>query len=145
MEKGYRYYGVDLTMAETPLEAGHDRLVAWDKGDFVGRAALVRHRESGPSPLRLRTIVLGDEGAAEADDGWLPIYGGEAVLVEGQVVGRLRSVAFGYTMRRMVGYAYLTRGTPEGSEVVVEVLGREVRASVAADALVDPGGERMRA
>jgi hypothetical protein len=45
----------------------------------------------------------------------------------------------------MVGYAYLTRGTPEGSEVVVEVLGREVRASVAADALVDPGGERMRA
>jgi len=145
MEKGYRYYGVDLTMQENPLEAGMERFIAWDKPDFLGRAELLARREAGPPATRLRTITIGEADARESDDGWLPVYGGEAVRVGGEVVGRLRSVAFGYTMRGMVGYAYLPREAAVGSEVEVEVLGRLLRARVHPDALVDPGGERMRA
>jgi 4-methylaminobutanoate oxidase (formaldehyde-forming) len=145
MEKGYRYYGTDLTAQETPLEARLDRFVAWDKPEFIGLEALRARREAGPPSTALRTLVLGTEAAAGDDDPWLPAYGGEAVRVGNEVVGRLRSVAFGYTMRRMVGYAYLPTDLGEGSELNVEVLGRDVPARVAPDVLVDPAGDRMRA
>lgn len=145
MEKGYRYYGVDLTMQESPLEAGLQRFVAWDKPGFEGRAALLSRRDAAPPATRLRTVVLDPDSSIGSADGWVPVYGGEAVRRGGVVVGRLRSVAYGYTMRRMLGYTYLPRDTADGSTLEVEVLGRDVRATVSADVLVDPGGERMRA
>ena len=42
MEKGYRYYGTDMTMLETPDEAGLGRFVRLGKGAFIGRDALAR-------------------------------------------------------------------------------------------------------
>ena len=56
MEKGYRYFGTDLTMLDTPFEAGLGAFVRLDKGPFIGREALVAAhadrigpRASGPS------------------------------------------------------------------------------------------------
>ena len=144
IEKGYRYYGTDLTMRETPLEAGLARFVAWDKPEFEGRGALVAHREAGPPAVRLRSVVIGEPASVGPDAAWLPVYGGEAVRVAGEVVGRLRSVAYGHTLRRVIGYVYLPAHLAEGSEIEIEVLGRTVRGTVVPDALVDPGGERMR-
>jgi 4-methylaminobutanoate oxidase (formaldehyde-forming) len=42
MEKAYRHWGHDITDEDDPLEAGLGFAVAWDKGDFVGREALLR-------------------------------------------------------------------------------------------------------
>ena len=145
VEKGYRYYGTDLTMRETPLEAGMTRFVAWEKPDFVGRASLVERREAGPPAMRLRSVTITDPASGASDADWLPVYGGEAVRVGGEVVGRLRSVAYGHSLRRMVGYVYLPTDLALGDEVEIEVFGRTVRGTVSPDALVDPGGERMRA
>jgi len=144
IEKGYRYYGTDLTMQETPLEAGLGRFVSWGKPEFEGRAALISRRETGAPATRLRTVVMGEAELTGSEDGWLPVYGGEAVRVGGEVAGRLRSAAFGYTMRKMVGYVYLPLHLAEGSEVEIEVLGQDVRGTVVPDAMVDPGGKRMR-
>ena len=44
LEKGYRYFGTDLTSSDTPYESGLGFCVALDKGDFNGRAALERAR-----------------------------------------------------------------------------------------------------
>ena len=93
MEKGYRYFGTDLTMLDTPDEAGLGAFVRLEAGPFIGRDALVAARASHPDgpERRLRTVLVGD-----AD--YLPIYGGEAVRHEGAVIGRLRSVAYGPTV-----------------------------------------------
>ena len=144
IEKGYRYYGTDLTMRETPLEAGLGRFVAWGKPDFEGRAALSERREAGLPAVRLRSVLIGEAASLPSEEAWLPVYGGEAVRISDQVVGRLRSVAYGHTLRRMVGYVYLPMPLAEGSGVEIEVLGQAVRGTVVPDALVDPGGERMR-
>jgi glycine cleavage system aminomethyltransferase T len=140
MEKGYRYFGVDMTMLETPDEAGLGAFVSADKAGFTGREALLRRRaraaEAGA--IRLRTIVIGDT------DAYLPVYGGEAVRSDGDVVGRLRSVAYGATVTRTVGYVYLPSGSEEGARLVVDVFDERMPAVVAADVLVDPRGERMR-
>ena len=139
LEKGYRYFGAELTPRETPFEAGLDRFVRLDKGDFVGRAALLATREAEPNgpARRLRTVLIGGSD-------WEPIYGGEAVRIDGEVVGRLRSAAFGYTVGRTVGTTYLPAGVLEGAEIEVDVFADRVSGEVAADVLVDPSGARMR-
>ena len=135
MEKGYRYYGTDLTALETPHEAGLSAFVRPAKEPFIGRDALA---DRTTPDRRLRTVAVGD-------DGWQAVYGGEAVLAGDRVVGRLRSVAYGFTVGRMIGYVYLPADTPEGAQLAVDALDRRIPAQVVADVLVDPAGERMRA
>ena len=139
MEKGYRYFGTDLTMLDTPDEAGLDAFVRLAAGPFIGREALVAARAARPEgpARRLRTVLLGD---AE----YLPIYGGEAVRHDGAVIGRLRSVAYGPTVERTIGYTYLPAAIREGQDLEVDVFDRRVSAVVAPDVLVDPAGLRMR-
>lgn len=137
MEKGYRYFGVDLTPGDNPDEAGLDRCVRLDaKGDFTGREALEAARRNGLA-RRIRTLVVGEED-------YLTLYGGEAVHANGSVIGRLRSCAYGYTVRRNVAYAYLPVSVGPGSQVEVEVFGRLVPAEVVGDVLYDPDHERVR-
>jgi 4-methylaminobutanoate oxidase (formaldehyde-forming) len=83
MEKGYRSYGTDLTMLETPDEAGLGAFVRPAKGPFIGREAVIEQREAAPAGprRRIRTMVIGDDAT------YLPIYGGEAVRDGGEVVG----------------------------------------------------------
>jgi 4-methylaminobutanoate oxidase (formaldehyde-forming) len=132
MEKGYRYYGTDLTLLDNPFEAGLGFCVQIDKGEFNGRQALLAARESGIK-RRLRTLVVGD-------DRYLPIYGGEAVHGEHGVVGRLRSCAYGFTAKRNLAYSYLPAELKPGGHVEVEVFGNLVTAVVTADAVIAKQG-----
>ena len=138
IEKGYRYLGTDLTAADTPYEAGLGFCVALDKGDFIGRAALAEVEARNPSQ-RLRTLLVG------ADDEYLPIYGGEAVRRNGEVVGGVRSCAYGFTVRRNVALASVPAGLDVGDRVTIDVFADAVGAEVRPDALIDPQGERVRA
>jgi glycine cleavage system aminomethyltransferase T len=105
----------------------------------VGRDALVAKRaaEANGPTRRLRTVVIGGSD-------WAPIYGGEAVRIDGEVVGRLRSAAFGYTVGRTVGTTYLPASVAEGTRIEVDVFADRVAGEVAADVLVDPAGDRMK-
>ena len=128
IEKGYRYFGADLTSSDTPFEAGLGFCVAPGKRPELDRAPA----------QRLRTLVVGGED-------YLTVYGGEAVQAsDGAVIGRVRSAAYGFTVRRNVALAKLPAELEEGAEVQVDVLGELVPARVAPDALYDPGSERPR-
>ena len=128
MEKGYRYYGTDLTLLDNPLEAGLGFCVRFDKGDFNGRDALLAARTAGIT-RRLRTLLVGDQG-------YLTVYGGEAVYADGSIVGRLRSCAYGFSVRRNIAYSYLPVALGPGTPVEVEVFGRRVPAEVHRDAVL---------
>jgi dimethylglycine oxidase len=135
LERGYRYFGIDLTAGDTPDDAGLSFCVDVSK-DFVGRQALLDARASRQA-RRLRTLLVGDEE-------YVTIYGGEAVFFGGEVVGRLRSCAYGYAVRRTVALAYLPWTVGVGDRVEVEVFGERVPADVADDVLIDPEGKRVR-
>lgn len=128
MEKGYRYYGTDLTLLDNPLEAGLGFCVHFEKPAFNGREQLVAARDVGIK-RRLRTLVVGGED-------YVPIYGGEAVHRDGEVIGRLRSCGYGFTARRNLAYSYLPIDLKPGGSVEVEVFGRMVPAAVTTDAVV---------
>jgi 4-methylaminobutanoate oxidase (formaldehyde-forming) len=139
LEKGYRYWSTDLTPAENPYEAGLGFCVRPQKGDFIGREALLRIKTEGIR-RKLCTITL---TAAMPHD--FDLYGGEAVYAEGRVVGRLRSAGWGYTVARHIGLVYLppalsTRGTP----LEVDAFATRFAAEVAPDVLYDPAGLRLR-
>jgi glycine cleavage system aminomethyltransferase T len=127
IEKGYRYFGTDLTASDTPFEAGLGFCVA--KG---------KHPELDREPaMRLRTLLVGGEE-------YLTLYGGEAVHANDGVIGRVRSAAYGFTVARNVALAKLPATLDEGQTVSVDVLGELVPAVVAPDVLYDAGNARIR-
>jgi 4-methylaminobutanoate oxidase (formaldehyde-forming) len=137
IEKAYRYFGTDITPSDTPYDASLGFCVELEKGEFIGRDALVLARDDRTRP-RIRTVVVGDEE-------YVTIYGGEAVHAEGRVVARLRSCAYGHTLRRNVAFAYLPPEMDPGAQVLVEVFGHLVPALVTDDVLYDPERRRVAA
>ena len=136
LEKCFYYWGDDICPSDTPLEAGLDFCVRFDKGDFTGRAALLRQRAAGPE-RRLVPLALDGEACV--------LWGGEAVVHAGRVVGRVRSGGYGHTVRHNIALAYLpTALASPGTAVAVESFGQRVPAEVRRAPLWDPRGERVR-
>ena len=136
LEKGYRAWGADINTEVTPLEAGLERFVAFDKGDFIGRDALIRQRRDG---VRKRLATL--EVAARDADCW----GNEAVWVGDRVVGITTSGGYGYWLDRSLAVAYVDAElvTP-GTRLAVDVLGDRRPAVVLAEPPFDPENSRPR-
>jgi 4-methylaminobutanoate oxidase (formaldehyde-forming) len=134
LEKGYRVWGADITPEDTPFEAGLDFAVKLDKGEFVGRDGLLAAGE--PSRL-LRCLRLGDPRAIA--------LGSEPVRVGDDLVGRVTSGGYGYTVGSSIAYGYLPAEHGVGTEVAVEIFGEWVEGVVAEEPLFDPEGERIRA
>jgi 4-methylaminobutanoate oxidase (formaldehyde-forming) len=117
LEKGYRVWAADITPDITPAEAGLAK---------------------GEADRRLRCLVLEDPDAV--------VLGNEPVRAGGEVVGRVTSGGYGYTVERSIAYAYLPSEAVEpGRAVEVEIFGEWVAGEVAAEPLFDPAGERIRA
>jgi len=138
LEKGYKYFTADITPLENPYEGGVGFCVNLEKGDFIGRDALMKIRDS-ELERRLATITIGDSE-------YLTIYGGEAVMDGDTTLGRLRSAGYGYTVQKNIGYVYLPMDkSAVGTKLEVEVFGQRVPAEVAPDVLVDPKSEKLKA
>jgi 4-methylaminobutanoate oxidase (formaldehyde-forming) len=135
LEKGYRVWGSDVTPENTPFEAGLGFAVKLDKGEFIGREALLARTEP---ERRLACLVLEDPRAVA--------LGSEPVRVQGEIVGRVTSGGYGYTVERSIAYAYLpTAAAAVGTGVEVEIFGEWIAGSVVGEPLFDPKGERIRA
>jgi glycine cleavage system aminomethyltransferase T/glycine/D-amino acid oxidase-like deaminating enzyme len=143
IEKAYRHFGHDIGDEDSPLEAGLNFAVAWDKpGGFVGREALLRQRQNG---LRRRLVSL----ALERTDRLL--YHNEPIWRDGQLVGRISSAMFAHTVGAALGLGYLaSAGAPLSDEWIatgryeVEVAMERVPARVSLRPFYDPSGERVR-
>jgi 4-methylaminobutanoate oxidase (formaldehyde-forming) len=131
LEKGYRVWAADITPDETPHEAGLGFCVRDDK-DFIGREALAARAPE----RRLRCLVLDDPRSVA--------LGNEPVRVGGEVVGRVTSGGYGYTVERSIAYAYLPPEHDVGTAVEVDIFGRWIGGEVAREPLYDPDGDRVR-
>jgi glycine cleavage system aminomethyltransferase T len=133
LEKAYRLWGADMSADYTPLEAGLERFVAFDKGDFVGRDALLDREPQ----IRLSTLVVEADGA--------DAHGYEPVHVDGELVTYVMAGGYGHTVSESIALAYLPlEHAADGTVVEVEILGDRRRARVVEQPLYDPAGERLR-
>ncbi|MET7391929.1 FAD-dependent oxidoreductase [Dactylosporangium sp. NPDC005572] len=135
LEKGYRSFGADMTFEHDPYEAGLGFAVKLDKGDFIGRDALLRRKESQTRRLTCLTI----------DDPADTVVGKEPVLVDGRPVGYVTSAAYGYTIGKGIAYAWLPAELAvPGQGVQIRYFDRRVPATVTPEPLFDPKMTRLR-
>jgi aminomethyltransferase len=121
LEVAYRLYGSDMDDATTPLEAGLGWVVKFDKGDFIGRDAMLRQKASG-LPRKLVGFVLTDPGIARH---------GFDVLHDGKKAGTVTSGTRSPTLKTSIGLAYVPPSlAAEGSTFAVDVRGRPASAQV---------------
>jgi 4-methylaminobutanoate oxidase (formaldehyde-forming) len=134
MEKRYLYWSADISPDYTPLEAGLGFAVSFEKGEFIGREALVRQRSVGLE-RRLECFALTEP---------LAVYGGEAMLIEGRAVGMTTSGDFGYTVGRPLVLGYLPRQHFGVATIEIEAFGRRCLAHRIERCAYDPSGTRVR-
>ncbi|HEY5656805.1 MAG TPA: FAD-dependent oxidoreductase [Myxococcota bacterium] len=135
LEKAYRLWGVDMSADYTPLEAGMDRFVAFDKGDFIGREALVAQRERGVERALACLVVE----ATDADP-----HGYEPIRAGGKIVGYVAAGGYGHTLEKTIALAYLPNAYLEpGTELEVQILGEQRAARVVEQPLFDPKNQRL--
>jgi aminomethyltransferase len=121
LEMGYRLYGSDMDDARTPLEAGLGWVVKLDKGEFIGRDALVRQKEQGLA-RKLVGFVLTDAGIARH---------GYPVVQDGRKIGEVTSGTRSPSLKTSIGLAYVPPAlAAEGSTFAVEIRGRPAAAKV---------------
>ena len=121
LEVGYALYGNDLDEEHTPLESGLGWITKLDKGDFIGRDALLRQKEEGV-PRRLVGLRLTGKG--------FPRHG-YAVLSGGAQVGVVTSGTVGPSLGYGVAMAYVPPGLSKvDSTVQIDLRGKPVDAVV---------------
>lgn len=128
-EMGYPLHGNDLSTEITPVMAGAAWAVGWDKETFWGKEALAEQRAAKTSRLSRGLVVTG-RGIPRAHC---------SVLKDGQVVGEVTSGTFSPTRKEGIALAQLERSVAVGDEVVIDVRGREVPATVTKPPFVEVG------
>ncbi len=138
LEKSFGIWSREFTQAYTPAETGMDHWIAFDKGDFVGRAAAVAERDRGGAGRRLVTVEV-DAGDADAS-GYEPLWH------RGRLAGFVTSGGYGHTVGRSLAMALLERDLARpGQELTTHIVGIERAARVIAPSPHDPAGRRLRA
>jgi aminomethyltransferase len=123
LEAAMPLYGHELNEDTDPYQAGLGWAVKPDKGDFVGRDALLRRRQDPALPRRVGLELQGKRSARE----------GAAVLRDGRPVGRVTSGTFTPTLNKALAMAYVEpAASAVGTECVVDIRGKGEPARVVA-------------
>jgi len=118
LEAGLPLHGHELGPGITPLNAGLEWVVAWDKGDFRGRGALLAQKDAGVNPV-LRGLRT---------EGRRPPRSDQAVVRDGSVVGRVSSGNFSPVLECGIALAFVDPSVVVGDEVAIDVRGQAVPA-----------------
>ena len=150
LEKGYRLWGADIHTDYNPYEAGLGWAVKFDKGDFVGREALVKAKAAGLQ-RKLCAMTLNNGGGLlgkepifattppMAPSPTLPRQTGEGAI------GYVTSANYGYSVGKFIAYGYLPIAhAAAGSAVEIEYFGERLAATVSDEPLFDAKGVRMK-
>jgi 4-methylaminobutanoate oxidase (formaldehyde-forming) len=136
LEKGYRYWSGDISPEYTPFEAGLDFCVKLDKGDFIGRKALLAQKEKGIS-RRLCCLTI--------QSGPLMPVGKEAILDGDKVIGIVTSGGYGHTVKKPIAYGYLPINYAKpGTRLQIEVAAKRHDATVEKEPLYDPENAKVK-
>jgi 4-methylaminobutanoate oxidase (formaldehyde-forming) len=141
LEKGYRAWGAELTPDDTPLEAGLEFAVAWDKPvPFLGREALRRQKAEGVK-RRLVLFVLKHSEPV--------LWGGEPIYRDGRAVGYTTSGSYGHTLGGAVALGYVADAGPVDAAFIrsgryeINVSGKLIPAAAHLRPAYDPARQRI--
>jgi aminomethyltransferase len=121
LEAALMLYGNDIDDKTTMLEAGYGWTVKMEKGDFIGRDALLRQKQEGVKRKLVGFEMLGREIARDH----YPAF------VDGREVGHVTSGSPSITLNKNIGLAYLpSENAAIGQRFQVSVRNRMCDAEV---------------
>jgi 4-methylaminobutanoate oxidase (formaldehyde-forming) len=136
LEKGYCYWGAEVSPDYSPYDAGICFAVHLDKGPFIGRDALLKIKKEGPA-WKLCTFTL------DADRPML-LHGGETITCRGKVVGAVSSGGYGHTVGKTIAMGYLSASDADHQDgFAIEVFGEAIPATRLMKAPYDPERSRI--
>ncbi|MES0028172.1 MULTISPECIES: FAD-dependent oxidoreductase [unclassified Mesorhizobium] len=140
IEKAFRHFGHDITDEDNVLEAGLGFAVKTAKGDFLGRDAVLKKKETGLS-RRLVQFRLNDPEPL--------LFHNEAILRDGTIVGPITSGNYGHHLGGAIGLGYVPcQGESEAdvlsSSYEIEIAGERFAAEASLKPMYDPKSERVR-
>lgn len=137
IEKSYRLIPREMSVEYNAYESGLDRFVHPNKGEFIGRDAVVAAREKG---LRWNFVTLEVHDVDDAD-----ARGSEAIYKDGKLVGRATNGGFAWRLDKSIALAMVR---PEhsviGTELEINILGKNYSATIIPESPFDPENERLR-
>ena len=141
IEKAFRHFGHDITDEDHVLEAGLGFAVKPDKGDFIGRDAVLRKKDAGLS-RRLVQFRLTDPEPL--------LFHNEAILRDGKIVGTITSGNYGHHLGGAIGLGYVPCAGESAADVLasryeIEIAGERFPAEASLKPMYDPKAERVRA
>lgn len=135
LEKSYGIWNAEFTQGYTPGMSYLKDFIAFDKGDFIGKEAAFKEKETGVT----QTLIALQVNSIDAD---APVYA--PVKHDGRVVGFVTSSAYGHYVKQSLALAYIDKEFIN-SDLTVDVIGEAKKALVLKEPAYDPKGERMRA
>ncbi len=137
LEKSYRLVPRELSIEYSAYESGLDRFVHPDKGDFLGRDALVKRHAAGDA---WKQVTMEVHGVDDVD-----ARGSEAIYQGDNLIGRATSGGYGWRVEKSLAIAMVK---PEygvvGTKLEISILGKRYKASVIEESPFDPANERLR-
>jgi 4-methylaminobutanoate oxidase (formaldehyde-forming) len=146
IEKAYRHFGHDIAGDDHVLEAGLAFAVKINKpagrfGDFIGREAVIRRQQTGPTKRMIQLLL---------EDSTLMLYHNEPIVRDGHVAGYITSGAYGHHLGASVGLGFVSCRADEqdqdvlNSQYLVEIAGTRFAARASLLPMYDPQSRSMR-
>ncbi len=139
IEKSYRLIPRELSIEYSAYESGLDRFVHPNKGQFIGRDALVAGREKG---LNWNFVTMEVHGVTDTDS---DARGSEPIYANGKLIGRATNGGFGWRVNKSLALAMVK---PEhasfGTELEIKILDKIFKTTVIAESPYDGDNVKLR-
>ncbi len=140
VEKSYRLIPRELSIEYNAFESGLDRFVHPNKGEFIGRDAVVKAREEGLK-WNFVTLEVHVPGVSDVD-----ARGSEPIYVKGELVGRATHGGYGWRLGKSLALAMVKPDySALGTELEIKILGKVHKATVIPESPFDTENERLKA
>ena len=138
IEKSYKLVGTEMSIEYAAYESGLDRFVHLNKGNFIGRDALVKWQQDG-FDNKMVTLEVFDINDADA-------LGNNAIYSDDKVIGRATGGNYGFRVKKSLAIAMVK---PEfskvGTELEMDILDKKHKVVVIEDSPYDSMNEKIRA
>ena len=147
IEKSYKLVGTEMSIEYAAMESGLDRFVHLNKGNFIGRDALVAWQQTG---FQNQFVTLEVENVKDADAlGNNPIYKDDAEWKPGgepTLVGRATGGNYGFRVQKSLALAMvMPEFSKVGTRLSMDILGTRYNVQVIEDSPYDPQNNFIRA
>ena len=138
IEKSYKLVGTEMSIEYAAYESGLDRFVHLNKGNFIGRDALVKWQQDG-FDNRMVTLEVFDINDADA-------LGNNAIYSDDKVIGRATGGNYGFRVKKSLAIAMVKpKFSKVGTELEMDILDKKHKVVVIEDSPYDSMNEKIRA